>query len=487
MKGLLEIHFELYEEYQEHYFLESQFYSNDYSYIININIDTQTPYAKIDQEKNQIMKAMNCELADEDVLEKVRDQYDFLENIEFVLIGNTMDEMINYLKKNPELRKKKIIIPIRINTYEQEVLQTLKETLKEFHDCNFYILSSGNEDLISLDEYEQTIEKIDAIVNRVKKYNYSPIEMLMHAYDLVRNRVYKEEEKNERNTISRDVTKVLLLGDKIVCTGYANLYNEVIKKLGFQSKVYNLDLKQHPDQGHARNFVYVKDDKYNIEGLYYFDLTGGSKLTENDQNYLLCYKYFAKTKEQMDFYDKNKYKDINIMLDSHNLEESIQGDSTSYDNKQEVMHTMNYLSRMVDSTTLIMYSWRPNAPKISQEALIDYAYRYEELLNRPIDVDTFLKILFVVRKNEFYEDQYSYPFDIDAFYNALLYSDFLYQDTNEERFLFEIFGPTYQSKKSYEKAGRKMKTCIEEDHLDRRIETIKVAKVFRKIYEKRTN
>ena len=64
----------------------------------------------------------------------------------------------------------------------------------------------------------------------IKKLHLSPLETVLYVYDLVRERKYQEEGANECHTKSRDLTSVLL-GDKIVCAGFVNLFNTILEKL----------------------------------------------------------------------------------------------------------------------------------------------------------------------------------------------------------------------------------------------------------------
>ena len=45
----------------------------------------------------------------------------------------------------------------------------------------------------------------------------------MYAYDMVRDKIYAEVDENDDKMISRNLSTALL-GDKIVCLGYANVF-----------------------------------------------------------------------------------------------------------------------------------------------------------------------------------------------------------------------------------------------------------------------
>lgn len=127
-----------------------------------------------------------------------------------------------------------------------------------------------------LDQYtlEDTLSaqvQIDGIIDKIKKSGCSPLEQYLMAYDFVSAKVYKEN-KNNRSR-ARDLTAILN-GDDIVCVGYAELMARICKGLGINcscqhSKVYNKDGRYLGE--HQNNIVYLKDEKYGVDGYYYSD------------------------------------------------------------------------------------------------------------------------------------------------------------------------------------------------------------------------
>ena len=71
---------------------------------------------------------------------------------------------------------------------------------------------------------------------------------------------------------------------------FSNLFNALSKCLGFNAmSLVSIQRK------HQRSLVYVRDDKYNIDGVYVFDPTNDSR--RND-NYIDNYAYFGLTLEK---------------------------------------------------------------------------------------------------------------------------------------------------------------------------------------------
>ena len=106
---------------------------------------------------------------------------------------------------------------------------------------------------------------IDDIVAKINKYNLSPIEQIMYAYDLVRDRVYQLEDDGEDYSVSRDISSVLF-GDKIVCVGFAEIFSKVLDALNIRNVLFTIVGRK---SGHMRNAVYVNDSKYDIHGVFF--------------------------------------------------------------------------------------------------------------------------------------------------------------------------------------------------------------------------
>lgn len=150
-------------------------------------------------------------------------------------------------------------------------------------NIHFYFQENNNP--LSAKELYNTATMVNDIVNRVENTNLSQIESIMYVYDIVKERIYKKDKDNYHN--SHDVMNVLT-GDTIVCSGYSNVFNAILKCLGIKA----IPLISNKSK-HQRSIAYVKDEKYNIDGVYVFDPTWDSKKDTNDYTYINRYNYFA--------------------------------------------------------------------------------------------------------------------------------------------------------------------------------------------------
>lgn len=438
----------------------SKFFPFDTNKIKNELKEVSLSYEDIDdltENKNLIEKYLS-------------DGCDFFEDSSYIEFFGKYDEINEYLDNNPELKKKNIIVS-KVFGLNRNELEELKSNLYDVP--NLYVWVKGNEKPISIDKYEKTVEKIEEMAHIIKKYNYSPFEKLLYAYDLSRDREYSLEEDGEDYTLSRDLSSVLL-GDKIVCSGFSHVFEALLDQLEIKVRCYDLD-KIGEDIGHSRNIIYLKDEKYGIDGVYYCDVTWDNRKTI-DNHFLNVYRFFAKTKSEIESYS-DKYFDPNLPNFDYDLLDKLK---ISYDGinfltiPKDVLKQINYVSTFVDGKSLITFK------NVDVEEIEDCMDRYMELFERPITSEQFMKALVVVRKNEYYEDPLKYPYDIDSFYSSLVLSDFSLEDckANQMQYFFTGGRRNIQNK-NY--CVHYMSKFICDHTLDLDIERTKIARTLKKV------
>ncbi|MBE6161644.1 MAG: hypothetical protein E7158_05465 [Firmicutes bacterium] len=388
------------------------------------------------------------------------------EMADYVRLSFGRIDELEFLRKNKILKNKKVVLTGFYSLDDIEQIEKLEKKYNEFD--NIYVQLTGNIDYVSLDDCKKTINKINEIVNSVKTLNLSPMENVMYVYDLVRNREYKEEEKEkgENSTKSRDLSKVLF-GDKIVCVGFSKLYSFILRKLGIEIYINELEHTFDETSGHMRNIAHIVDPKYNIDGVYYFDSTWDSKI--KGKSYLYKYKYFAKTKDQIEEENiRNNLIDEMIKTSMADLFESVSDIIYSDDQDAliEYIKTINYVSTMAIGKRIIdLSSILINYSKFDKDKFLD---KFEECINyfcKDISAEKMLEILFNVRKIEYYINPEYYPFELIDLANIAYNSGWTFEDlsclNNDEKFLYTIFGGSanifvkqfkdYESKKNLEK------------------------------------
>ena len=381
------------------------------------------------------------------ISEETEKKLDF-NNVEVITFSISYDELTESMDKDEELyirvkryiSNNKILKDKKISLGYVDINDSIKldKLFKYFIDAkNVYVEIENQVDLISIPDLKKVMVKIDEIADNVNKKGYSPFEKIMYVYDLVRKREYKKEEKYEDAALSRDLNSVLF-GDNIVCAGFSNICNALLNKIAIKSEFYKLISRKNVNRGHARNIVRLKDEKYDIDGIYFLDTTFDSKKGKSN-NYLYSYKYFCKPYSF--FKDHSAYEWISKELDECIYEYLELGvgylNSLKLKKVSELIKKINNLSKFIDDKKLIGFPF----PGISKEKVVEKINEYKRMFNNPISAEKFLLALEVVRKDEYLSEPDKYPYGINSFYNTLLNSDFNFKGypTKEEKFYKEIF------------------------------------------------
>ncbi len=157
----------------------------------------------------------------------------------------------------------------------------------------------------------------------------SPFEKYLAAYKLVTSfaKYAMEEDPNEWN-ISRSVYDITNQDGeiKIVCAGYVNLLIELLERMGIKTALYWPVRIQNDSlyYDHARLIIYLKDEKYGIDGIYMSDPTWDSKwdnnLPKNTYNYfLLSRPEIKKIDEARGISSEGLYIDNHSIIDAFNI------------------------------------------------------------------------------------------------------------------------------------------------------------------------
>lgn len=355
---------------------------------------------------------------------------------------------------------------------------------------DIYLKVEGNNNYVTVLEYENTVKAINEIVEKIKKYNLSPFEQIMYAYDLVRERIYKFEAKGDSPTKSRDLTSVLS-GDRIVCVGYAVLLKAILRNFSINAENYIIEHKTKP-LAHQRSMIYVLDPKYNIDGVFFFDPTFDSRKKENDNSYLNNYRNFAVTKEKSevgleDFVSRNLPgfdRDFIPKLKTIILEKGIKNVPA------DMINTINRVAIFLDGEVLIkrvMLNDTFNSVNIPEIFRKNYTFDHEktfETLDRyqrlffesSISGPDFLRALYNVRKVEYYDDPKKYPFDAVAIEKAAR----AYPENIYTRMFYEIHG---NPDERIDEEG--LAKVFEEDKIAENIEQVKITNLVRDYYERK--
>lgn len=182
-------------------------------------------------------------------------------------------------------------------------------------------------------------EKLNEIVNKINNYkidgqDLTMFEKFLLAYKFVTSFRYNRETELENSDDSRTVEGIFNTG-KIVCAGYAVLLKKICDRLNIPCIEQNaLIVYQcgNTFEIHGNNLVYIKDEKYNIDGIYYCDACwdglkkSNPRLSEfyspddNYQHFLWCLMPYDDPKEycgnsEIVYYPGTEYGDLGGITD----------------------------------------------------------------------------------------------------------------------------------------------------------------------------
>jgi hypothetical protein len=144
---------------------------------------------------------------------------------------------------------------------------------------NINITVEENEETISLECFIKKMEeyaKVYDFLTEKGKKELSPLEFILVAYDFIKRRDYNYVSAN--NGEDKYFSKISPLGNSpLVCVGYAKIFNQLLRMNGINAMEYGFKYK-NPNtgeiEGHDVSLVFVKDPKYVLNGLYFFDVSG---------------------------------------------------------------------------------------------------------------------------------------------------------------------------------------------------------------------
>lgn len=310
-------------------------------------------------------------------------KYNYLKEIEkvkevFIFCNeNNFTDALNISKR---FNAKVIISAQKISliSYKKLIEDFGVENINEF---NVYIDYQKNNSPILISTVYKISCIINAVVEEINSYDLSPLEKIMFVYDRVKYRLY-EDDLDDINS-SRDLDKVLN-GDKIVCAGYSNLFTAVLTSLGINSiPVIDLNIK------HQRSLAYIKDAKYNIDGVYAFDPTWDKRKNKDDINYIDRYDYFLMPLVRS---MNSCYCEISelLELDKETILKIIDG--KDMDSALKVLDRLNILFTLVDAKYI---------PDDKYYVVEEIAKQYDQVIGKyyssEISFEDFINLLYSVR------------------------------------------------------------------------------------------
>ena len=332
------------------------------------------------------------------------------------------EDLVELIKLN-KLEEKKTYIStgeVKINDEDIELVKPLKK-------CPYSLISFDSTSVYhSVDIIEVINDIIGEITRRCSKYDFSPLEKMLYAYDLLKTNFMVDKEYQAK------VDRLLNLYPE-PSYFYALIYNEVLKRMDIKSWYTSGEFDR--TECRAMNVVRVIDEKYEIDGVFYIDIGKDSKERFNNSlvNYseedlkdelINNYSGFCKNKDFMVYegsldvdyvfgpFDKD-------FMETYDEIEKKYGINGIYSLK-EILNNVGYF---VDGRTVIDV-----ANGIKDEAELDdiksNVERFATLFGAEIDGEDFLEILFSVRQVEYLENKKLFQLNIQSLRDSLFKSKF---------------------------------------------------------------
>lgn len=217
------------------------------------------------------------------IQKKVKDvDFVVLAGEDYFLNETSIDDVEKLLDKFKERginpKKVKFAVHGEERKFDKQQWEKMQEVDKFLHREGVAFGFEDMDKIWSVEEVENANEKIVKMANVIKKHDLSPYEKILITYLETSSRKYKMEKEDEHYSKSRSVFGVLNSND-IVCVGYAELMKAILEQVGDENiKVYSNHVAcssdgKMIDAYHCNLIIQVKDDKYGIDGFYYFDPT----------------------------------------------------------------------------------------------------------------------------------------------------------------------------------------------------------------------
>ena len=468
-------------------------------FCMNIYVDDECTLEKQLKNRKSFDYCMNCleefwaldgETNEDMVKEKeyiTRNFDNLLDSVEFIKLSFEEQDNVDFIRKNPLILTKKIAISEMLDITDYDRLMELMNEYKDMTD-KIYVSLKGNTNYVSLMDCYKTMSAIKNQADEIKQLGLSQMETIMYVFDQVRNRVYTFENEDESCFKSRDLSEVMF-GDKIVCAGYANIFHVLLHYIGIKNLVVHLIEKDNPKSGHARNIIYVQDDKYDIDGVYYFDPTWNSKRKNETNEYLYRYTYFAKTRKFIDD-DKNfDFEDSFFPIYSIDMDKKIKKivEEGKYERLMPYTKSLNYMSGLITHSPLINpINVMPMAPMYVQFDTKEFLDKFELVFskfNKELAAETMLKIFNNVRKIEYYQNPEWYPYSLENMYKTCMRSNWKFADKHldaRQKMMQVILGEKVEVDPI-----DNFKNYGHETGLFQDVERVRVAKVLQKVLGKK--
>ena len=203
---------------------------------------------------------------------KTDSKFDNIDNYLYIP-ANDIETIKKYveLKENNLLNYTIVFKTMYIN-YNTSLISDNINYFKTIKDKKDIYFSFDGEKLLSLDQIIKDDEFLDYCVQNIKNSDMSPFEKYLAIYDIVKNfKKYNKRPDDRALQESRNLY-MILNNNYMVCAGYARLLETLLKRIGIDA-TFLISPTNRDDMQHAIVALKIKDEKYNLDGVYLSDPT----------------------------------------------------------------------------------------------------------------------------------------------------------------------------------------------------------------------
>lgn len=244
-----------------------------------------------------------------------------LENFKYIhkdvvikISGETVFDLEKICNKLKEFNKTN---KIKIEVKDKEEFN--KFILSRNIDYKNIDISFNSLDSLFLDTYIKLEKTLYQFIEPAKYL--SPFEKYIYVYNITKK--FKEYKESDIEPFAARNLYSVLRSEYIVCVGFSNLFGDLLDKLGIKNMYLSNGVDTSYDDinkledfeesnkvavrsGHARRYIYLVDEKYDIDGFYIADPTWDNDLKEDYYNHLIMTDREASCTKRYSFIDKKE-------------------------------------------------------------------------------------------------------------------------------------------------------------------------------------
>ena len=248
-------------------------------------------------------------------------------NSKIIIKEKNMDDAILITKRLEELGKENHVV---INVNNKEYVTTKILTNDNYLNKNIDIKLEW--DIFPIKEYIRFEKFLYQMIKPTKKL--SPFEKYIYIYNTVKQ--YKQYKESPDDKLASRELYSILENEYMVCTGYYHLLEDLLNKVGIPIIYRFVEIDTSYDEkdeneiissvrkGHSRGYVYIKDQKYGIDGFYVTDPTWDNNLEKDLYNHLLLTSSEETNTSRYNYFSTSTYGYFQELVNINSLEELYQ-------------------------------------------------------------------------------------------------------------------------------------------------------------------